>query len=226
MARVKTSEAGREAQSSPRTLLKDRAYEALKEFILTGVYPPGSFLSERQLAATLGMSKTPVRSAIERLETEGFLVVSPQQGILVSELSLDEVVDHFEIRTALETYMARRLAGRLTPTQLERLRANLKAQLAAAEGGDVLSYRQLDTDFHLLLCEFLNNQEIIRVMWRLRDKLGRVIFRVVSQRPERMASSYGEHVGILEAMLGGEGNLAAARMEEHLEWGRRFLTER
>lgn len=210
---------------APRVLLKDRAYDELKELILTGVYAPGTFLSERQLASQLGMSKTPIRSAIERLEMDGFLIVSPQQGIVVSELSLQEIIDHFEIRVALETFTMRRLAGRLSDDQLKRLQKNLEAQARCAKQGaqGVDRYRQLDTEFHVMLCDFLSNQEIIRVMWRLRDKLARVIYRVIQARPERMTSSYQEHTGILEALMEGDGELAATRMEEHLGWGRRFL---
>ena len=69
-----------------RVFLKDRAYEELKTLILSEALPPGSFLSERALGQKLGMSKTPVRSAIERLENEGFVSVSPQQGVVVRAL--------------------------------------------------------------------------------------------------------------------------------------------
>src|SRR5437899_8390145 len=98
-----------------RALLKDRAYDRIKVRLLNDDYPPGSFLSERQLAENLGMSKTPVKAALERLESEGFISVSPQQGIVVRELSVHEIADQYEIRAALESYTVRALAGRLTP---------------------------------------------------------------------------------------------------------------
>jgi GntR family transcriptional regulator, rspAB operon transcriptional repressor len=210
----------------PRVLLKDLAYEQLKSLITTGAYPPGTFLSENMLATRLGMSKTPVRSAIERLEAAGFLAVSPQQGILVTALSLDEIIDHFEIRAALESYMMRRLAGRLTPAQLQRIDENLGRQLAAAEAGDLATYGQLDPEFHQLFCECLGNREITTAMLRLRDKLHRIISRVIEAHPDRMLSSHREHVAIVEALRQGDGQVAAARMEEHLERGRRFLVTR
>ena len=209
-----------------RPLLKDQAYEELKELILSGVYSPGTFLSERQLTARFGMSKTPVRSAIERLEMEGFLIVSPQQGVVVAELSLDEIVDHFEIRLALETFVARRLAGKLDAHQIKTLKRNLEAQVRAAEQGDVVGYRKLDTEFHLILCESLGNKEILQVMRRLADKLSRVIFRIISQHPARMSSSSEEHRDIFEAIIEGDGETTAKRMERHLEWGRKFLASR
>src|SRR5262245_41747236 len=111
-----------------RLLLKDRAYEQIKVRLMNCDYPPGSFLSERQLAEKLGMSKTPVKAALERLETEGFITVSPQQGIIVRELSVHEIADQYEIRAALESYAVQTLAGRLTANQVNRVRANLQAQ--------------------------------------------------------------------------------------------------
>ena len=100
-------------EGTERVLLKDQAYENLKNLILEEVFAPGTFLSERQLAARLDMSKTPIRSALERLETEGFVTVSPQQGIVVRESSLREIVDLFDIRIALEVFVVQSIAGRL-----------------------------------------------------------------------------------------------------------------
>jgi len=219
---------GRVAQDSlevgtTRGLLKDRAYEELKESIKTEVFPPGSFLSERQLVKRLGMSKTPIRSALERLESEGFVSVSPQQGILVRELSLQEIVDHYDIRIALETFMTRRLAGRLDEAQEALLRANLEKQAGRAEHGDAVACAQLDAEFHLMLCEFLDNRQILQVMWRLRDKLSRVTLRVFKQQKTRTMQSYAEHAAIVEAIVRGDGEEGARLVEEHLEYGKQFL---
>jgi DNA-binding GntR family transcriptional regulator len=109
------------------SLLKERAYDELKRRILNDDYPPGSFLAERRLAEQLGMSKTPVKAALERLELEGFICVSPQQGIVVREFSVHEIADLYEIRAALESYTMRLIAGRLSEAQIARLRANLAA---------------------------------------------------------------------------------------------------
>src|SRR6266567_4439531 len=103
---------GTNGHDSPRSFLKDRAYELIKQRLLNNDYPPGSFLSERQLAENLGMSKTPIKGALERLESEGFITVSPQQGIVVRELSVHEIADQYEIRGVLESYTLRSLAGK------------------------------------------------------------------------------------------------------------------
>src|SRR4051812_2292967 len=150
--------------------LKRRAYTALKRLLVSGPLVPGSFLSERQLARQLGMSNTPVRAALERLEVEGFISISPQQGIIVRELTIQEIIDHYELREALETFVIRKLSGGLTAEQVDRLRANLDAQGRSLEAGDFEPNVELDTEFHTLFCEFFGNAQFTRVMVQLRDK--------------------------------------------------------
>jgi DNA-binding GntR family transcriptional regulator len=206
-----------------RSLLKEEAYSKIKRGILAGQFPPGSFVAERQLAAGLGMSKTPVRAALERLEAEGFVAISPQQGIIIRDSPIHEVIDNYEIRAALETYVVRTVAGRLTPEQVERLRANLKSQEATIAPSDVPRAVALDAEYHILFCEFLGNQEILRVMSQLREKIQRVITNVFQVNAARIASSYQEHRTIAEAVLSGDAVMAVQRMEEHLEYGKRHL---
>lgn len=212
--------------ANARNLLQDRAYADLKRQIQGGGYPAGTFLSERRLALDLGMSKTPVRAALVRLDVEGFVAVSPQQGIVVREPSLQETVDLFDLRVALESFVARRVAGKLSADHKARLKRNLREQSDAVRKGDEAALTLLDTDFHCLLCSFLGNGEIERVMGQLRDKLHRVILRIMRQAPGRPKSSFQEHAAIAEAVLRGRGEEAAARIEKHLEFGKRFLVTR
>ena len=184
-----------------RSLMKERAYEEIKRRLLADAYPPGSFLAERQLAGELGMSKTPVKAALGRLEVEGFITVSPQQGIVVRELTVWEIVDLYEIRAALEAYT---------------LRANLKAQEAIRGAGDVPAGVALDA-------EFLGNREILRVMGQLREKMQRVVTAVFRLSPGRIDTSYDEHRAIAEAVIGGEGRRAADLITRHLELGKRLI---
>ena len=203
--------------------MKDRAYAELKRLILSQAVEPGAFLSERQLAARLKMSKTPVKAALERLEAEGFIGVSPQQGIVVHDLTLEEITDHFEIRQMVEVYVLRRLAERLTAEQVARMRENLAAQQAAADRRDVPASGQLDSEFHLLWCEFFGNREMIEIMRRLRDRIHRIIARVNARNPDRLQESCAEHIRIAEAVFAGDVETATARIEEHLNYGKQFL---
>ncbi len=213
------------ARSRPavRPTLANRAYEDLKGLIQDGTYLPGDFLTEGELARRLRMSKTPVRTALTRLEMDGFVTVSPQQGIVVRESSIQEILDLFDIRVALETFVVRRLAGNLTPDQTTRLRANLDAQAKAVKDHDSETATRLDTEFHLLLCEFLGNREISQTMERLRGKLHRIILEIQHKTPERMIDGWREHEAIAEAVNQGRGDQAAQRVVQHLEWSKKFF---
>jgi DNA-binding GntR family transcriptional regulator len=217
------SPAARNGHPPARSLLKEQAYERIKGRLLNNDYPPGSFLSERQLADNLGMSKTPVKAALERLESEGFISVSPQQGIVVRELSVREIADQYEIRSALESYTLRTLAGRLTPGQVARVRANLRAQARLRGSGDVLKGVDLDAEFHAQFAEFLGNQEILRVIVQLREKVQRVVTAVFRLCPDRIDTSYEEHAAIAAAVIGGDGGRAAELVVGHLELGKRLI---
>jgi DNA-binding GntR family transcriptional regulator len=208
------------------TPLKQHAYTELKNRILTGVYPPGGFLSERRLVEQLGMSKTPIRSALERLEAEGFVAVSPRQGIIVREPSMQEIGDQFAIRFALERYVLEALAGRLTEEQVRRVQENLKAQRQAVERSDLAASIRLDGEFHALFCEFLGNQEILRVMCHLRERMMVVIGLVFQKNPERMAPNYQEHQAIAQAVLDGKAEKAVDGLKRHLEYGKQRLLSR
>ncbi len=209
--------------AAPRALLKDRAYDRIKEKLLNDDYPPGMFLSERQLAGALGMSKTPVKAALERLEAEGFISVSPQQGIVVRQLSVHEIADQYEIRAALESFAVRSLAGKLTAEQVARVNANLWAQSRLTDATDVRAGVELDAAFHAQFIEFLGNREIIRVMDQLRDRMQRVIAQVFRMSPARVRTSYDEHTAIAAAVIDGRGDAAAALVAEHLERGKRLI---
>ena len=203
---------------SPR--LKDLAYELIKERVLQGTFPPNSFLSERKLALELDMSKTPVRSAIERLEYEGYLTISPNHGVVVRELSIGEIGNHFDIRTALETHTVRKLAGRLQDEQVTALEENLHAQAEALEANDGLHSAKLDVDYHLLLCRLAGNEETYRVMKHELEMLYRIVVQLSTRN--RRKASYEEHNTLTRAIIDGEADGAVSMIQSHLNFGRHF----
>lgn len=203
--------------------LQSRAYAELRRLIASGEFPAGMFLSERQLAAQLEMSKTPVHVALERLESEGFVTISAQQGIVVRGLTVDDIVDHYELREAIESYAVGRVAGRLTEAQRSTLEESLKQQAAALKKGDVAELIDLDARFHLLLATFHGNRQIIATMEQLRDKIHQVIVRVTSLNPQRLSESVEEHRGIAKAVLDGDSTLAARLAVAHLDAGKRHI---
>jgi DNA-binding GntR family transcriptional regulator len=212
------------AAPAKKMLLKDTAYQRLKESILSGEFPPGSFLAERQLTGLLGMSKTPIRAALEHLESEGLVSVSPQQGIVVREISPREVFDVFDIRYALEPHVARSLGARNAPEHVERLRAHLAIQEDVYAQNKVLEATRLDREFHMLLCHLHGNREIIRVMDQVWDKIFREVVRILGQRHNRMQSSITEHQAIVDAIAAGNGDLAQTQMLEHIHRTKQFFS--
>jgi DNA-binding GntR family transcriptional regulator len=213
-------------EKAPRELFKNIAYEELRSRFDNRLYPPGTFLSERQLAEELGMSKTPVKAALERLELEGFITVSPQSGIVVRELSLDEITQMYEIRLALDAFVLRSLAGRLTSEQLAKWELNLE-RYAAAEGKPELLREAvlLDAEFHLLPSQFLGNKLIINTMQQFSVQIFQVINRVFSRLPSRVSQSLIEHREIVDAVRQGKGDLARELVEVHLRVGHEVLVQ-
>ena len=207
-----------------RVLLKDRAYLELKELIQTGVFPPHSSVSERQLVKRLGMSKTPIRSALENLEAQGLVSVSPQKGVLIKELSAREISELFDVRNAVEPFIVGHLARRtIGKKQIDQLKANLKKQSAAAKKEDAVAATQLDIEFHQLLATILDNHEMIAWLEKCFDKLQRSVLRINSLVAGRLSKSTQDHKEIVEAVVQGDESLAAQRMLSHLRYGRQFL---
>ena len=209
--------------STPRKLLKDEAYKALKARILDEVYQSEHFLSERQLSEDLDYGKSPVRHAVQRLQTEGFVTISPQQGIMVKALSFEDIMEHFEIRIALERHIVRRLAGNLTPEQVEQLSRFLDAQRDLLDDCEPRDAARLNADFHKRLCDFLGNKQIIKVMEHQYDMLYRVIKRIYQRQPERRYGSHRDHREIAAAIVEGDETRAIALVEQHIEESKRFL---
>ena len=211
------------AGGAGRPLMKEAAYAEIKKRILSNEFAQGRLLSERQLAVQLEMSQTPVRAALEKLQIEGLVTISPQQGIVVCEISVHDIADQFEFREALEVFALRHLAGRLTPDQVGQLRENLDRQRQTILAGDIPRNIELDSAFHLLLCRFHGNGEFIRAMEGLRDKIHRVIVRVLTRNPERLGQGHAEHVRIAEAVIRGDPQEAERMIRKHLESGKAIL---
>jgi len=185
-------------------LLKDQAYEIIKEHILYERFEPGRFLSERELIDLLEMSKTPIKSALVRLETEGFVTVSSKQGIIVNDLSIDRIADIYNLRIALETYTCAQVTGKLTESQCQRIEENIAETQEKAEQLDIKGFTIADHAFHLLICESSGNQEIYRVLLNYQDQLKRITIRHLKKDPQRMKLFTQEHVEIYQNLKNGD----------------------
>lgn len=215
------------APSTSDLPLKEKAYLHIKKLLLNEDIPVNSFLSERGLAEQLGMSKTPVRLAIERLENEGFVRVSPQQGIVVVALSFEDILDYIEFRLALECFVVEQIAGKLTTEQVKALQQNLEQQIKLMEQeGDVREQLVVsDMAFHRLLAEFKGNAQILQALEWQQDMIFRVANRVYERHPVRSATSIEEHEAIAKAVIKGQKAKAATLMSDHIQKIKSLLIE-
>ncbi|CAH1217360.1 HTH-type transcriptional repressor RspR [Paenibacillus plantiphilus] len=197
-------------------LLKDIAYDQIKEHILEEVFEPGRFLSERELIELLQMSKTPIKSALTRLETEGFVTVSSKQGIIINDLALGRILDIYDLRVALETFNIQEILGRLTEGQSDQLLSNLQETEEIVGRLDVKAFAKADHRFHLLLCSFAGNQEITRVLLNYQDHLLRITLRHLRKEPNRMEGFLQDHKEIFEQLKEGDA-ACIERMRAHLQ---------
>jgi DNA-binding GntR family transcriptional regulator len=170
------------------------------------------------------MSKTPIRAALENLETQGLVTVSPQKGISVRELSARETAELFDVRSAVEPFIAAQLARcSMTATQRDELKSNLRQQRRVAKAGDALASTRFDIEFHRLLAKLVENREIMVWLERCFDKLHRSVLRVNRLSPGRLQKSCDDHEAVATAIMEGRDDDAARLMREHLNFGRQFL---
>ncbi len=198
--------------------LREQAYQRLKRLILDEQISPNSFLSERGLAELLGMSKTPIRLALARLESEGFVRVSPQQGIVVLALSFEEVLEHIDYRLALESFVVRQLAGELSPSQTQALEAELarQQQILEQEKPNQAQFIEADMAFHRQLAQLLDNRQILQAIERQQDMLYRIASRVYLKHPQRRAESLAEHRQLVAYLASGQQAEALDLIERHI----------
>lgn len=197
-------------------LLKEVAYEEIKELILNETFQPGSFLSERELISMLNMSKTPIKSALTRLEAEGFVTVSSKQGIIINDLSFSRIIDIYDLRTVLETHNVRSVLNRLTEEQFEMIRENLEVTERIVKVLDVREFAKADHDFHLLISNFAGNEEIHRILLNYNDHLLRITLRHLKKDPNRMKDFYQDHLEIYNLLSEGREE-SVERMRDHLQ---------
>ncbi len=218
--RTKGQKARQEAQVGSLTAI---AYHAIKDEILSNRLRAGEPLPTERLISELGLSRTPLREAILRLEKEGLLEVRPRMGTFVSHLNLQEIQDMYQVRRELEGLAARLAAERVAPERLAAVEKELKRHPLKGE----INYKALSEagqGLHRLIVESCGNQVLARFIRSLQDHFTR--FRNLSlDIPEKILTSHHEHLRILEALKSGDGQLAEQLIQEHFDHAGRFLLD-
>ena len=195
--------------------LVNRAYQELKQIILEHQVPPGGKLNEIGLAAALGISRTPVREALNRLGKEGFVEIFPQRGAFVIQYSAKDIHELFLIRENLEGLAAGLAAERVTDKDLKRLESCIRGFKEPYQKTDIQRYARQDFKFHQTVVLMSDARRLINLISTLLDQIR--IFRLTPfGLSNQMRSALIEHQTLVEALRRRDPEEADRRMRQHI----------
>ncbi len=196
--------------------LRDVIFETLRKAIVSGDIKPGERLMEVSLANQMGVSRTPVREAIRRLEAEGLVTMTPRKGTHVSELSVKDIMDVLEVRTVLDKLATELAAKRMQPAQLKALETVHKQYIACVEKENMEGAIKKDVEFHDMIYAASGNPRLVAVAGSLREHIYR--FRVIYMSGSSLIAEnvLNEHEEILAALKDAQNNVASDLAEKHI----------
>jgi len=194
--------------------LRQQVYETLEELIIFGALTPGQHLVESDLAKRLGVSRIPVREALQLLHSNGWVELRQRQGAFVHRPTLQEVDDVFSVRTLLEVEAARIAAKNATKESVRQLRRTTKAGAKALAADDEEAVVRLNSEFHAQVTALAGNRVLAEMIGRL-DKRIRWYFASVAR--SRGEASWKEHQELIDALESGDARRAANVMRMHAE---------
>lgn len=204
------------------TPLRESVYEALTEMIIDGTLERGRHLVEVELASLLGVSRQPVREALQRLNNEGWVDLRPGFGAMVHVPAEDEVDQLLAARAALESESARLAARHATKDDIAKLRELCKVGTAFQESGDIDGTVRTNGDLHNLITQMSGNRFLVDFAAQV-DRRVRWYYTPVA--PVRGAASWREHNRLVKAISEGDEDKAAQIMREHTEQTRKAYHE-
>ena len=195
--------------------LREMVYEELKALILTGKIVPGTRLMEIELANNMGVSRTPIREAIRKLEKEGLVTIELRRGAYASQISTEDMVAILEVRQNMEGLAANFAAQRATDEQLESLRLAFENYNKAFEAGDTKGMIEYDTKFHTIIVDSSHNKVLMQMIEQLQELVlrFRYIYYDDFRRAEKMPA---EHFEILKAITSRDGEKARTAANVHI----------
>ncbi len=196
--------------------LRELVCESIRQAIINGVFRPGERLMEIQLADEMGVSRTPVREAIRKLELEGFVVMIPRRGTYVADISIKDLAEIFEIRTCLDVLAAGLAAERITDEELVTLNEYLNAIGQHAASMDMNKIVELDTAFHDVLYTASRNERLRTIINNLREQMTGIRGRSMSY-PGRLVETMDEHRLLVDSIAARDVERAQHAARTHIE---------
>ena len=205
--------------------LRDVVFNTLRQAILKGELKPGERLMEIQLANKLGVSRTPVREAIRKLELEGLVLMIPRKGAEVAEITRQDMEDVLEVRTALEELAVKDACDHITDAQLSELKkASNEFKKALLEGKDLVTCAEADMHFHDVILSATNNRRLIQMLNNLSEQMYR--YRMEYLKDERTHKTLiEEHDAIRRALKKHDKVKAGAAIRVHIDNQKRSILE-
>jgi DNA-binding GntR family transcriptional regulator len=196
----------------------DKAYQTIRERIVRGTYPAASRLTEHQVAADAGVSRTPVREALRRLHAEGLLEFIPHQGAIVTDWTSEDREDVFELRALLESYGAGRAARRISQADIEELRQSAEDQyhetLSRSEGY-LERVADLNSHFHLRIQQIAGSSRLVTALSALIEAPS-MMRTFSSYQDEDLIRSASHHLEIVRALEARDEEWTASLMRSHI----------
>ena len=209
--------------NQPTMSMVDAAYEQLRRRILDNVWPPGHRALEHEVATELGMSRTPVREALMRLQNEGLVEVIPRHGVRVLPVSATDMQEIYQILTALECMAAELVAARKpSAKELASLVDATKAMDKALKARDLDAWAAADERFHQQLVELAGNRQLQSTVLNYWDRAHRARMFSLRLRPKPVTSTK-EHMQMVERLRAGDAEGAARVTRAHRERARHEL---
>ncbi len=197
--------------------LTDRAYRELEEAIVTLRIPPGTMVSEAQLSRRLGVGRTPVREALQRLAREWLVFIMPRRGIFVSEIDVARQLRLLDARRVLERLLAQSAAGRCSPAQRVQFAEIATGMDRAAKRSDDLSFMRLDREFNLLLLDAAGN-EFAAASMGLMNGLSRRFWYVHYRQVADLPLAARLHAATARAVAAGQESEAGAASDALVDY--------
>jgi DNA-binding GntR family transcriptional regulator len=202
-----------------KPVFKQRAYSILKNKIVNCEYKPGTWLNETVLVQELGFSRTPIREALTLIEQEGFVRIRPKKGIFVTEITFNDVRQIFQTRKQIEPIALKMAGSRLPQEELMKFRDRFLGEMP-----EIPFAFRLDTAMHLFIIEHCGNRFIVEMMRKVFEENTRIIISS-KQNEVEIHDARAEHAEILNLLIAGEIERAAAVMQEHIRHCERAAME-
>jgi phosphonate utilization transcriptional regulator len=189
--------------------------QEIERAILAGEYAPGSKLIEATLAEKMGVSRGPVREAFRMLDEAGLVRTEKNRGVFVRDIPIDEAVEIFDLRAAMDELVGRQLAEHILPAQLKEVRALVDSMEKAVKAEDAYNYHLLNLKFHDRLVEMTGNRKLTAIYRKLIKELS--LFRRLNLADSwLMPISAGEHRDIVKAIASGDPDKAGKALYDHV----------